>query len=75
MPLVELYSSRQAEARQGNDVWLYDGIPDVLRVQISNIVRNALGVVREYSNNLEEVYAYICRTVANEHGREQLNLI
>jgi hypothetical protein len=72
MPLLDLYSSRDAEARRTCDVWLYDRIPDALRVQVSNIVRDALGSVREYSENSKGVYAYICSNVAHEHGREQL---
>jgi len=42
MPTVDMYSSRQKQDQQSNDVWVYDRIPDVLRMQVSNIVEGAL---------------------------------
>jgi hypothetical protein len=70
MPLVDLYSNRNSKNR---DVWTYDSVPDVLRVQVSNIIRGALGTVQPYSDeSAGPMYQYIHRAVAHEHGRDTL---
>ena len=38
MPIVDLFSAREAEAQGTSDVWIYDRVPNVLYVQVSNIV-------------------------------------
>lgn len=73
MPILDLFSSRRAKAQQANDVWVYDQIPAVLRVQVSNIVSGALGSTQEYGHNARGVYQMICDSVAHEHGREELS--
>jgi hypothetical protein len=56
MPIVDLFSSRQALSQKADDVWVYNQIPEVLRVQVSNIVGGALGAVREHGPS-SAVYA------------------
>jgi hypothetical protein len=73
MPIVDLYSSRQKLAQQpAGDVWEYDNIPPVLRIQVSNIVAGALGPHRDYGYSSTPLYRLIVETVAHEHGRAQL---
>jgi hypothetical protein len=72
MPIVDLYSSRQNAADPARDVWVYDQIPGRLRVQVSNIVKGALGPVRDYTDSSGPVYASIRDIVAHEHGRTHL---
>jgi AbiJ N-terminal domain 4 len=72
MPIVDLFSSREKKDRPSGDVWEYDNIPPALRVQVSNIVRDALGPVRDYGDSSGPVYTTIRDTVAHEHGRAQL---
>ena len=73
MPIVDLFSSRKAKAQQAPDVWVYDQIPGVLRVQISNIVLGALGALHEYGPNSRQAYTLIRNSVAHEHGRVHLS--
>jgi hypothetical protein len=71
MPIVDLYSSRNA--KQAPDVWNYDDIPQVLRVQVSNLVKAALGRVDDYSSDSAfGIYEAIREYVAHEHGRDTL---
>src|SRR5271163_1505865 len=69
MPIVDLFSSRQKKDRQSGDVWEYEQIPPVHRMQISNIVEGALGPVRDYGYSAAALYKLIHDTIAHEHGR------
>jgi uncharacterized protein DUF7014/AbiJ-like protein len=73
MPIIELFSNRNAPDQGAEDVWEYDAIPAKLRVQIFNLVKGALGPVSQYSdNNAAPLYEFISETVAHEHGRHSL---
>lgn len=73
MPIVDLYSNRQGQ-KMPRDVWVYDQIPSILRVQVSNIVTRALGTTDAYiRNNSSDLYAAIADVVAHEHGRASLS--
>src|SRR5712672_1514609 len=73
MPIVDLYSSRTTEQQRTGDVWVYDEIPDVLRVQVANLVKGAMGTANEYArDNARGIYDFIQSTVAHEHGRDFL---
>lgn len=50
------------------DVWEFDNIPAVLRVQVSNIVDGALGT----TDNSKSLYEFIAKEIAHEHGRANL---
>jgi len=71
MPIVDMYSSRHAPEQPG-DVWEYEQIPHVLRVQVSNIVKGALGgrFIDQY--NSMQIYELIRETVSHEHGKDFL---
>jgi hypothetical protein len=43
MPIIDLYSYRLDASQRTDDVWIYDQIPQVLRVHISNVIEGALG--------------------------------
>jgi len=73
MPIVDLYSSRRKQADRAVDVWTYDKIPDVLRVQVSNIVKRALGDSDQFSEHSSgPIYQFVAREIAHEHGMESL---
>ena len=72
MPLIDLFSSRRKQAGKTADVWTYDQIPQVLRVQVSNIVADTLGPVRDYGYSSGGLYDRIVKTLAHEHGRTRL---
>jgi hypothetical protein len=75
MPIVDLFSSRDAPDHSAQDVWEYDAVPGKLRVQIFNLVTGALGAVNQYSDyDAGPVYNLISETVAHEHGRHRLVL-
>jgi len=71
MPIVDVYSSRLKKGQSASDVWLYDAIPDALRVQVANLVGGALGSINGHPNT-QDFYQWICDSVAHEHGRERL---
>jgi hypothetical protein len=69
MPIVDLFSSRQAEAQRPTDIWVYDRIPAVLHVQVSNIVSEALGITSSHSGfSSRGIYGSVSREVCHEHG-------
>jgi hypothetical protein len=73
MPILDLYSSRMAAGQSTHDVWVYDKVPKVLRVQVSNIFKGALGTTEERAQyNSCGVYEFIKKRVAHEHGRPSL---
>ena len=74
MPIVDMYSSRQAGRGAGRRVWVYDQIPARLRVQVSNIIEDTLGPVRDLRLSAGPLYKLIHDTVAHEHGRPRLTL-
>ena len=51
MPIWDFFSSREAEAQGGGDVGTFDHVPDHLHVQVSNIIREALGTTDEYDRD------------------------
>ncbi len=73
MPIIDLYSSRKARAEKTEDVWQYDHASSALRVQVSNIVKGALGPVQEYGKSSVEIYTFLCNAVSHEHGRGHLS--
>jgi uncharacterized protein DUF7014/AbiJ-like protein len=72
MPIVDLFSSRMKANRPAEDVWVYDSVPDKLRVQTSNIIRGALGRSQYGNYDSHSAYKFIAESVAHEHGRESL---
>ena len=75
VPVLDLFSHRnRVAAGDAPDVFVYDNLPEALRVQISLIWRNALGpyyVVGSYGlspPNNNEAWEIIHDAVAREHG-------
>ena len=76
MAVVNLFSRRKRVASgKTPDVYKYDVLPQTLRVQIVQIMRDAVGAYHQYSNlEIGEVYEnnqgwiIIHDSVAREHG-------
>ena len=76
MPIANLYSYRKRVAEgETPDVFVYDALPETLRVQIIHIWRDAIGEFKlrpgrgseNYIHN-NEGWNFIHDTVAREHG-------
>lgn len=70
MGVFDLFSKRQRRARgETPDVYVYDKLPQELRVQIVHIVKDAFGV-DNYSgtNNAEQAYEVVNQTLCREYG-------
>ena len=76
MPVYDLYSYRKRVA-EGDlpDVYVYDEIPEELRVQIDYIWRDAIGSFHNFSGHEfgavpenNKAWHFIHKTVAREHG-------
>jgi hypothetical protein len=66
-----MFSNRNAP--EPDDVWIHDKIPPKLRVQVSNVVKGAMGTTAEYAaNDAIGIYEFIAEAVAHEHGRANL---
>ena len=71
MPIVDIYSKRQKRLRgEIPDVYVYDKLPDPLRVQIVHIWENTLGNQYQYFDDqeTESAYDYIVNTLRQEYG-------
>jgi hypothetical protein len=80
MPKFDIYSKRQKKLRGDvPDVFVYDAIPDKLRVQIIHILRDAIGTDEQYRNCINhggssfdfvrDAYKFIVEALCREHGR------
>lgn len=70
MAIIDLFSKRQKKLRgEVPDIFTYDQIPQPLRVQILQIIQDALGADK-YSNDtlVKDVYEYIHKTLCREYG-------
>lgn len=73
MPIVDLYSSRQRAQNTAPDVWEYEKLPGVLRVQVSNIIQRAMGTTSTHSEySALAYYRFIRDAVTHEHGLDVL---
>jgi len=71
MAIFDLFSKRQKRSRgEVPDVYIYDKIPDGLRVQIVHLWNEALGNITDYSTHQRVVgaYKYIVETLRREYG-------
>ncbi|GIU46736.1 hypothetical protein TUM3794_39760 [Shewanella colwelliana] len=79
MAIFDLFSKRQ-KALRGDvpDVYVYDNLPDALRVQIVHIWTDALGSDENYydqygcGSNVQAAYKFIVDTLCREYGMFQL---
>jgi len=68
MGILNLFSKRQKKLRgEASDVFVYDDVPQTLRVQVVHIVADALGK-DEYRENVREAYEFVHDSLAREYG-------
>ncbi|WP_237055373.1 STM4504/CBY_0614 family protein [Microbulbifer sediminum] len=75
MAVIDLYSKRQKALKgEVQDVYLYDEIPQSLRVQITYIWSDTLGNEQDYwlQSEVKEVYRRIVNRLCREYGVYQL---
>jgi hypothetical protein len=74
MAVVDLFSKRQKRLRgEVPDIYIYDDLPQKLRVQIVHIIRDAFGVVRSDGDRPSKVYRLVNDTLCRELGVFKLN--
>lgn len=73
MGVFDLFSKRQKRARgEVPDVYVYDSLPQPLRVQIVHIIKDAFGVDDYGSDHAAKVYEFVNQTLCREFGVFQL---
>lgn len=73
MGIFDLFSKRQRRARgEMPDVYVYDELPQPLRVQIVHIVQDAFGVDHYGLNYAEKAYEFVKQTLCREYGLFEL---
>lgn len=73
MGVFDLFSKRQRRARgEMPDVYIYDKLPQQLRVQIVHIVQEAFGVDHYNSDHAEKAYQFVKQTLCREYGLFEL---
>lgn len=75
MPIYDLYSKRQKKLRgEVPDVYVYDDLPQPLRVQIVQIWWSTLGSQADFTNRhtVRELYTEIVKTLCHEYGLFEL---
>jgi hypothetical protein len=73
MGIFDLFSKRQRRARgEMPDVYVYDELPQPLRVQIVHIVQDAFGVDHYGSHYAKKAYEFVKQTLCREYGLFEL---
>ncbi len=73
MGVFDLFSKRQKRARgEVPDVYVYDSLPQPLRVQIVHIIKDAFGVDDYGSDHAAKAYEFVNQTLCREFGVFQL---
>ena len=73
MKAFDLFSKRQKLLRgEFPDVYVYNAIPEPLRVQIVHILRDAIGTNMDWVSPVREVYKFVYNTLCREYGVFQL---
>jgi len=74
MAIIDLFSKRQKRLRgEVSDIYLYDKIPETLRVQIVHIIRDAIGRDRYPYERAKDAYEFLRETLCREYGVFNLN--
>jgi len=71
VPIFDIFSKRQKRDRgELPDVFVYDVLPDRLRVQIMYIIDDTLGDSNQFLTNqrVADTYEFIVQTIRREHG-------
>jgi hypothetical protein len=64
-----LFSKRQKRARgEVPDVYVYDDLPNPLRVQILHIVNDTFGTDSEYGDHAAKAYEFVKQALCREYG-------
>lgn len=76
MTIFDLYSKRQKRERgEVSDIYTYDILPEGLKVQIVQIITDAIGVDKDTSfseRNSREAYSFLHKAIAREYGKFSL---
>ena len=76
MPIIDIFSKRQKKLRGENpDVYVYDALPNPLRVQIIQIWTDTIGTPEQYKHGNHDVigvYEAIVESLRHEYGVFQL---
>ena len=78
MSIFDIFSKRQKRQRaETPDVFVYDSLPQALRVQIVHIWNDALGEDSEYSSeyrhSVKSAYDFIVNSLCREYGQFRLD--
>jgi hypothetical protein len=73
MAIINLFSKRQKIKRgEFSDVFIYDKLPQTLKVQIVNIIQDAFGKPRGFgygsSEEVDKLYTFLHKSIAREYG-------
>lgn len=69
MAIFDLFSKRQKRLRgELPEVYTYDAVPGVLRVQIVHIIRDAIGEDSYHGHEATRIYSLINDTLCREYG-------
>lgn len=69
MAIFELFSKRQKKLRgEVSDIYQYENIEQSFRVQVVHIVRDTIGIERDYNNATNNVYNQIHKILCKEYG-------
>lgn len=73
MGVFDLFSKRQKRARgEMPDVYVYDDLPQPLRVQIVHIIRDAFGTDNYGSDHAAKAYEFVKQSLCREYGLFEL---
>ena len=73
MGVFNLFSKRQRRARgEMPDVYVYDELPQALRVQIVHIIQDTFGVDHYGTQNAAKAYEFVKQTLCREYGLFEL---
>lgn len=71
--MYDLFSKRQRRARgEMPDVYVYDVLPDALRVQVVHIIRDTFGADNYDTANAEAAYQFVKNALCREYGLFEL---
>lgn len=73
MKIFDLFSKRQRRARgEIPDVYVYDKLPQPLRVQIVHIIQDAFGVDHYGAQHADRAYEFVNQALCREYGLFEL---
>lgn len=69
MGLIDIFSKRQKKlSGEVPDVYVYDDIPENLRVQVVHIWRDAFGNYNSYGGQARKAYEFVYNSLCREYG-------